>query len=38
MVFRSFFGSVDRIENKTDSIVAGYPWEIIPFEYDKYEP
>lgn len=38
MVFRSFFGSVDRIENKTDSIVAGYPWEIIPYEYDKYEP
>jgi hypothetical protein len=38
MVFRSFFGSVDRIENKTDSIVAGYPWEIIPYEYDNVSP
>jgi hypothetical protein len=35
MIFRSFFGSVDRIENKTDSIVTGFPWELIPFEYDS---
>jgi|688.fasta_scaffold00234_59 hypothetical protein len=35
MIFRSFFGSVDRIENKTDSIVPGFPWELIPFEYDS---
>jgi hypothetical protein len=33
MTFRSFFGSVDRIENKTDSIVPGFSWELIPFEY-----
>lgn len=38
MVFRSFFGSIDRIENKTEVIAPGYPWELIPFEYDTYEP
>jgi hypothetical protein len=35
MIFRSFFGSVDRIENKTDSMVPGFSWELIPFEYDS---
>jgi hypothetical protein len=33
MIFRSFFGSVDRIENRTDLMVSYYPWELIPYEY-----
>ena len=33
MIFRAFFGSVDKIENKTDSMQSYYPWEMIPYEY-----
>lgn len=33
MIFRSFFGSIDRIENRSDLMVSYYPWEIIPYEY-----
>jgi hypothetical protein len=33
MMFRSFFGSIDRIENRTDLMVSYYPWELIPYEY-----
>jgi hypothetical protein len=35
MIFRSFFGSVDRIENRTDLMVSYYPWELIPYEYAR---
>lgn len=35
MIFRSFFGSVDRIENKTEVLVSQFPWEMIPYEYDS---
>lgn len=35
MIFRSLFGSIDRIENRTDTMVAYYPWELIPYEYDR---
>lgn len=34
MIFRSFFGSVDKIENKSDVVASYYPWEMIPYEYD----
>lgn len=34
MIFRSFFGSVDKIENKTDVVGSYFPWELIPYEYD----
>lgn len=34
MIFRSFFGSVDRIENKLDTTASYYPWELIPHEYE----
>lgn len=33
MIFRSFFGSVDKIENKSDTSVSQFPWELIPYEY-----
>jgi hypothetical protein len=33
MIFRSFFGSVDRIENRQDLMVSYFPWELIPYEY-----
>lgn len=33
MIFRSFYGSVDKIENKIDSLVTQFPWELIPYEY-----
>lgn len=33
MIFRSFFGSVDRIENRSDLTLPYYPWELIPYEY-----
>jgi hypothetical protein len=35
MIFRSFFGSIDRIENRTDLMVPYYPWELIPYEYSR---
>jgi len=35
MIFRSFFGSVDKVENRTDILNSYYPWELIPYEYDK---
>jgi hypothetical protein len=35
MIFRSFFGSVDRVENRTDLMVSYYPWELIPYEYAR---
>lgn len=35
MIFRSFFGSIDRIENRTDLMVSYYPWELIPYEYAR---
>jgi hypothetical protein len=34
MIFRSFFGSVDRIENKSDVAASYFPWEMIPYEYE----
>ena len=37
MIFRSFFGSVDRIENRTDLMISYYPWELIPYEYSRFE-
>jgi hypothetical protein len=33
MIFRGFFGSVDAIEHKRDTMESLYPWEWIPFEY-----
>lgn len=33
MVFRSFFGSVDEIENKTPRLKSLYDFEMIPYEY-----
>jgi hypothetical protein len=33
MIFRSFFGSVDRIENRQDLMISYFPWELIPYEY-----
>lgn len=33
MIFRSFYGSVDNIENK-DNLISLFPFEIIPYEYD----
>lgn len=33
MMFRSLFGSVDRMENKTSVLVSQFPWEMIPYEY-----
>lgn len=35
MMFRSFFGSVDRVENRADLMVPYYPWELIPYEYAR---
>ena len=35
MMFRGFFGSVDRIENRTDLMMPYYPWELIPYEYSR---
>ena len=35
MMFRGFFGSVDYIEHKTDSLESLYPWEWIPYEYEN---
>ena len=34
MIFRSFFGSVDKIENKSDVAASYFPWELIPYEYE----
>jgi len=34
MIFRSFFGSVDKIENKSDVAASYFPWEMIPYEYE----
>jgi hypothetical protein len=34
MIFRSFFGSVDKIENKLDVAASYFPWELIPYEYE----
>lgn len=33
MMFRSLFGSIDRIENRSDLMMSYYPWELIPYEY-----
>jgi hypothetical protein len=33
MVFRTFFGSVDGIENKTPQLKSLYDFEMIPYEY-----
>lgn len=38
MVFRSFFGSVDNIENKTDTLRSLYDFEMIPYEYFTGKP
>jgi hypothetical protein len=38
MIFRAFFGSVDKIENKQEFLISQYPWELIPYEYDKTSP
>ena len=34
MIFRSFFGSVDKIENKLDVAASYFPWELIPYEFE----
>jgi hypothetical protein len=35
MIFRSFFGSTDGIENKSTEVAdSKEPWEWIPYEYD----
>jgi hypothetical protein len=34
MIFRSFFGSTERIENKGDMAPTLLPWEMIPYEYE----
>ena len=33
MMFRTFFGSVDEIENKTHQLRSLYDFEMIPYEY-----
>lgn len=33
MVFRTFFGSIDGIENKSDQLRSSYDFELIPYEY-----
>jgi hypothetical protein len=33
MIFRSFYGSVDKIENKGKFMSSYFPWELIPYEY-----
>lgn len=38
MVFRNFFGSVDRTENKTDELRSLYDFEMIPYEYFTGKP
>lgn len=35
MMFRAFFGSIDKIENRTDATVSSFPWELIPYEYSR---
>lgn len=35
MIFRAFFGSVDKIENRTNTTKSYFPWELIPYEYDR---
>ena len=32
-IFRSFYGSVDKIENKIGGLASQFPWELIPYEY-----
>lgn len=38
MMYRSFYGSVDRIENKYDELVSQFLWEIIPHEFYTLPP
>ena len=39
MVYRTFFGSVDRIENKGDILKSKFLWEMIPYEFfTKIQP
>lgn len=33
MIFRSFYGSVDKIETKGKFMSSYFPWELIPYEY-----
>jgi hypothetical protein len=34
MIFRSLFGSIDRIENRSNMMLSYFPWELIPYEYE----
>lgn len=35
MMFRAFFGSIDKIENRIETAVSSFPWELIPYEYSQ---
>jgi hypothetical protein len=38
MMYRTFYGSVDKIENKYDQLVSQFLWELIPYEYFTRPP
>lgn len=38
MMYRSFYGSADKIENKYEKLVSQFLWEIIPHEFFTNPP
>jgi hypothetical protein len=38
MMYRTFYGSIDRIENKGTILKSQFLWEMIPYEFFTNTP